>query len=112
MKLAQKNASGSFSTQLLKIMNPVISAIMAALVIQLLIGIMFPFVYFNDSIDKYVGLDQNSPKAHFFRGFRRIGLFIFIPTGLISSALLYKNKFPVILIILTNVIFAFLTFAP
>ncbi|VEU75552.1 Chromate transporter [Mycoplasmopsis maculosa] len=112
MKLSQKSKNSVYGKKLLAIMNPIISAIMAALVIQLLIGIIAPYFVFNKSINDYFKIDENNSKALFFSGFRKIALFIFVPTGIISSAILYKFKFPLLAILFINVISSFIIFAP
>ncbi|CAL59376.1 Chromate transport protein [Mycoplasmopsis agalactiae PG2] len=112
MKLMSSKNKSPFLQGLVKIMNPVIVGIIGALIIQLIIGIAFPQVIFNKSISDYAKIDNMKIKAQYFEKTGMPILFIYVLFTVIFSSIMYKKKFPVVLLILINVVLAFLVFCP
>ncbi|WP_027334766.1 chromate transporter [Mycoplasmopsis felifaucium] len=112
MKLITKKQTTKYFSSLMNIMNPVIAGIIGALVIQLLVGLLFPQLIFNFSATQYIFDRSNSPKGLFYDNSRKIALFIYVPLTVGFSAILYKLRCSIIMIILINIAVAMVVFHP
>ncbi|MBZ4203372.1 chromate transporter [Mycoplasma sp. CH-Wi4] len=112
MKLMTKKSNSPYLQGLMKIMNPIIVGIIAALIIQLIIGMVFPHAKFNNSVSEYVKISYTSKKALFFNNSRLPILIIYVIITIIISAILYHKRFPIFPLILFNVAMAMIAFAP
>ncbi|VDR41799.1 chromate transporter [Mycoplasmopsis caviae] len=112
MKYSKKFENNKFLTKLINVMNPVVTAIICALAIQLFISALAPHFFFNKSLSQYVGYIHNSPKVLFYSAWRKIALYCYVPCGIIISAVLYIKKVPIIALILSNVALALIIFEP
>lgn len=112
LKFMKKKGETNFMVSLMKVMNPVVSGIIAALVAQLSIAIIFPQIVFNESIQRYALIDETRRKALFFSGARRILLYIYMPVTIILSAVLYNTKVSIGKMFILNIIVCAAIFAP
>ncbi|QBF34867.1 chromate transporter [Mycoplasmopsis phocirhinis] len=113
LKYSHKFDNSNYFRQLLKVMNPVIAAIIIALAIQLLIGLIAPQVVFNKSSSRYAQLNYNNTTYLFlFKGWRQIISYIYIPLGIGVSLYLYLKKAPMFSLILGNIALAFILYQP
>ncbi|MCS4536965.1 MULTISPECIES: chromate transporter [unclassified Mycoplasma] len=113
LKYSDKFDKSTYFKQLLKVMNPVVTAIIVALAIQLFIGLIAPQVVFNKSVKNYAALNYNSGVYKFlFKGWRQIVSYIYIPLGIVVSLYLYTKKAPMFSLILGNVALCFILYQP
>ncbi|WP_036456961.1 chromate transporter [Mycoplasmopsis lipofaciens] len=112
LRYTRKINNSNFFTKLIKIMNPVIVGIIVALIIQLFLAIIFPFLKFNKSLSEYWTINQNTLKNLFYSDWRKIVLYIYVPTGIIISSILYFKKIPIVYLIIGNIVLSLLLFQP
>ncbi|WP_027334004.1 chromate transporter [Mycoplasma elephantis] len=116
MRLSKKyNKQGMFNVMLSKYFKPIVAAIMMALVVQIMMVSILPFLHFNSENfifnQKYIYV-QETQKSIFFSDYRK---WILIPWCLFSfgySFYLFKKNFPVFILILLNIIIAMMIFHP
>lgn len=68
MKYSKKFENNKYLIKLINIMNPVVTGIIVALGFQLFIASVAPQVFFNKSFTNYVGINNDTQKALFYRG--------------------------------------------
>ncbi|ADN69379.1 chromate transporter [Mycoplasmopsis fermentans] len=112
MKYSKKFENNKYLIKLINIMNPVVTGIIVALGFQLFIASVAPQVFFNKSFTNYVGINNDTQKALFYRGWRRIAVYCYVPVGVILSTTLYLKKVPVVALILSNIVLALIIFEP
>lgn len=111
MKYVNKFENTIIMQKILLYMKPVVAGIIIAIAVQLVIGLMFPFLIFNDS-SAYVGIDEIREQAVFFSGWRRIVLLVYFPITVIISYFLYRKKISLFFIIFGSTILALIVFMP
>lgn len=111
-KKINKYSNNEILKKLVLVMNPIVSAIVISLSLQLIISITFPYLIFNNSWKEYLKLNFSSPKVQFFKGWRQIALYIFVPIAVSETIFLLYKKIPLIFIILINLSLAFIVFEP
>lgn len=113
--LSKKYKNNSYGEAINKLMKPVVGGIMIALVVQLFVGSIVPFLNFNgESLlfgGKYISIDWNE-KAKFFSGYRLYILIAWVILSFSYSYYLYIKKFPIWALIIINIIIAILIFHP
>ncbi|AZG68588.1 chromate transporter [Mycoplasma struthionis] len=114
MKKVNQFSKNEGLKKLLLIMNPVVAGIVIALAIQIIISTMFPYLVFNEGVNNYFGLinEKQSEKVAFFKGWRQIVLYIWVPSGIIMSYIAARKKVPLWAILLSSLIFTFIIFQP
>ncbi|AWX42964.1 chromate transporter [Metamycoplasma cloacale] len=114
MKKVNKIQNNVVLKRLFMIMNPVVAGIIAALVFQLILSTMFPYIMFNESAKQYMGIieKENSSKVAFFSGWRAIALYVWVPLGITFSSIASWKKVPIWAIIIINLQLTFLVFQP
>ncbi|ENY69060.1 Chromate transport protein [Mycoplasmopsis bovigenitalium 51080] len=112
LKYSDKFHDAKYFKNLIRIMNPVVTAIIFALVIQLFIGLIAPNLVFNKSAQEYISTTNSSPKSIFFSGWRLYALWCYVPSGIAISLYLYNKKIPMLGLILANVLVALVIFQP
>lgn len=109
--LAKVEGVGKFKTIILYC-KPAIAGIMIALGIQLIIGILFPYVKFNASLTEYIKYMPNNQKNNFFSGWRQVALYIWVPINFVVSFVLYKKGFSLFYLLLISIIISLIIFEP
>ncbi|WP_169736962.1 chromate transporter [Mycoplasmopsis opalescens] len=112
LKYTNKFENSLYLKKLIKVMNPVVTGIILALVIQLFIGLIAPQLTFNKSISEYWKINTEGDKLEFLKGWRMIALYIYVPIGIIINLIFYMKKAPMFGLILGNVALALLIFQP
>ncbi|PAF54748.1 chromate transporter [Mycoplasmopsis agassizii] len=116
MAIVKKIEHNRFLVLSIKYMKPVIAGIIIALVIQLLIGLLLPFVSFNKSIDQYIVYKDPSnlnSDASFFVGWRLYVLPVYLILAIGGSLLISgKYKKHLLISIFYSLALAFLFFQP
>ncbi|ADE19668.1 chromate transporter [Mycoplasma crocodyli] len=112
MKYINKFEDKLIVKKLMLYMKPIVAGIIFSIAIQLILSIMFPYIYFNEGINKYVGLNFNDQKALFFSGWRRLMLYAYFPTMTIISIYLSHKKTPLFWIILLGLVSSLICFMP
>ncbi|EGV00363.1 chromate ion transporter [Mycoplasmopsis columbina SF7] len=111
MKYITKFENKSFLKRVLTLMKPVVAGIIISVGLQLFIGVLLPFVKFNEN-GNYFKISFNNSKAHFFSGWRAIVLYIYAPLNVIVSWYLYRKKISLFILIIVNIVISLILFQP
>lgn len=92
--------------------KPAIAGIMIALGIQLMIGILFPYVKFNAGFSEYIKYMPNNQKNNFFSGWRQVALYIWVPINFVVSFVFYRKGFSIFYLLLISIVVSLIVFEP
>lgn len=115
MHLASKRIQKSenqFLKKLINFIKPIIIGIVFALAIQLFISILLPYFSFNHSYKQYLKKDNLSNISLFFKDWRLVNLYIFVPIMTINSFYFSYKKYPFLFIFYLNILISLLAFQP
>ncbi|CAM9147484.1 chromate transporter [Mycoplasma marinum] len=111
-KMIRKSKTNKYLKNTIIFLRPIIIGVLLALSIQLLMGTMFPQIYFNSYSKGYIpGIDSGG-RSHFFSGWRMWTLMIWTPISIMFSIFWLKRKYPLLMLIIIFVVLALLIFAP
>ena len=111
-KMIRKSKTNKYLKNIVIFLRPIIVGVLISLSVQLLLGTMFPQIFFNSFTKGYIPGFTHSLRSIFFSGWRMWLLMAWVPISIGFSCFWLIKQYSLLLIILIYIIISLLIFIP